>query len=102
MNKPFLMNSKMIKDKRKRFLFCNLEVCFLSFDLLSCINFSSPNLKRVRFAMNNQTLNRSLTSIDNKCLLTGKSSTLQKFRLSKITLRKAISKGLINGIRKSC
>jgi succinate dehydrogenase (ubiquinone) iron-sulfur subunit len=101
--KKFYKNTSLsLRDGRKRFLFSNNEICFLSFKLLLESNFSKMKLKKHLFSMNRQILNHSLTSVNNRCLITGKGKSIYKeFRLSRIIFRKAADSGLLAGVKRS-
>jgi ribosomal protein S14 len=103
MMKKFYKNaSPLLRDERRRYLFSNNEICFLSFNLLLETNFSKTKLRKCLFSMNRQFLNHSLTSVINRCLITGKSKSIYKeFRVSRITFRKIADSGLFTGVKRS-
>ena len=101
--KKFYKNvSSLLRDERKRYAFSKNEIYFLSFNLLMECNFSKKKLRKCLFSMNKQILNHSLTSVNNRCLITGKGKSIYKeFRFSRIVFRKMADSGLLSGVKRS-
>lgn len=111
----------IISDQKKRIAFDNKELIGTLLKSLLCIDFS-PKLQLyqldIRFnEVNNlpyigpglileQSINRQYTqkqgisNIRNRCIVTGRSSIIGKFRLSRISFRRYAGQGLIPGLVK--
>lgn len=92
----------LLRDARKRFLFSNNEIYFLSLNLLLESNFSKIMLRNSLSLMGSLILNHSLSTVINKCLFTGRSNSIYgQFRASRITFRKLADFGLLVGVKRS-
>nr|BBE20945.1 ribosomal protein S14 [Ulva ohnoi] len=113
----------IISDQKKRIAFDNKELIGTLLKSLLCVNFS-PKLQLdqldLRFKDFNkvnlpyigpglileQSINRQYTqkqgisNIRNRCIVTGRSSIIGKFRLSRISFRRYAGQGLIPGLVK--
>lgn len=100
--KNFKRVGPLLRDGRKRFLFSTSEVCFISYNLLAESNFSKIKVRDSLFSMDRQFLGHSLSCVLNRCLFTGKSSSVYaQFRVSRITFRKIADFGLLAGVRRA-
>nr|YP_009647067.1 ribosomal protein S14 [Chloropicon mariensis]QBX98716.1 ribosomal protein S14 [Chloropicon mariensis] len=96
------MKKRIYKDIRKRKLFKTYEVKRRI--LLGLINdLSIPLEKRLDFVTELNRLPRSASKVRvvNRCILTGRSKSVYKFcKLSRLSLRRLGSEGLIPGLSK--
>jgi ribosomal protein S14 len=91
--------------RRKKFVKNELNQTVLKAMLeinLNCNKFSSKNrFKTLSIAENiKKTKQNTYTRIRNRCVLTGRNSTLKKFRLSRIIFRKQAGLGQLPGVSK--
>nr|ATP01418.1 ribosomal protein S14 [Ulva flexuosa] len=112
----------IISDQKKRTTFDNQELIGSLLKSLLCISFSKPQLHQLDICFNEtshksapyigpglileQSINRRYTkkqgisNIRNRCIVTGRSSIIGKFRLSRISFRRYAGQGLIPGLVK--
>ena len=113
----------IISDQKKRIAFDNQELIGRLLKSLLCVGFSpKPLLQQLDICFNEtfhkdsafvgpglileQSINRQYTkkqgisNIRNRCIVTGRSSIIGKFRLSRISLRRYAGQGLIPGLVK--
>lgn len=113
----------IISDQKKRIAFDNKELIGTLLKSLLCVDFSpKPQLYQLDIRFNEafhknlpyigpglileQSINRQYTqkqgisNIRNRCIVTGRSSIIGKFRLSRISFRRYAGQGLIPGLVK--
>ena len=98
-----MKKSLLIKDKKRRYIFKNYEFRRLILKSLLCNNIINVFEKNyVRYLLNIYPKNSSFVRIKNRCILTGRSSSvIRKFRLSRIMFKQYSLLGLISGMKKS-
>ena len=98
MKKFFFKASRLLKDKKKRVMFCKNEILRYSMGLLFESNFSKTRLKERAFVLNLRTMG----AFKNHCLTTGRGNSIfRQLRLSRIAFREEASNGVLPGVRRS-
>lgn len=101
--KLILMKARVLKDKKKRELFCKHEKKRLVFKSI-VRDEKLPDMIRWKASLKLARLpkNSSKVRVRNRCVITGRSRSVSRHsRISRIVLRDLASMGLMNGISKS-
>lgn len=96
------MKLQIKKNKKQRILFQKFEIKQLILKSIISNNYFSKNIRqRIKQNYFLLDLNSSLTRIKNRCVLTGRSRSINRFfKLSRIQLRLLASSCLLPGVNK--
>jgi ribosomal protein S14 len=95
-----MMKYLLIKDKKKRNLFCKFEVeRLLLKSILFNLNFGKNIRKHIFFSLaNNYTKQMSKTQLRNRCILTNRSRFIfTKYKISRLQFKRLINLGRLTG-----
>jgi small subunit ribosomal protein S14 len=96
------MKSLSTVDKKNRNLFNKFELNFKNLQLIKKNNIFSNFQKSIYFTENKYILNNYKVKLKNRCILTGRSSSIYRiYRISRIKFRDLGRKGFITGLKKS-